>query len=308
MNNLALALEPTYTLDVQTKVAKHFIIVGAGGTGGYLIPNMFRQISLQNRLLRLESKAIHTITIIEGDAVEDKNLTRQNFLQRDVGYNKGEIMANRYGAAFGLEVNYIPEYLENEKMLKDVIKNGSGIPVLIDCVDNNATRMIIHNVHKATKGSFYLSSGNEEWAGQVICGYNAGKEFEKGNKAPHLFNLPDIADIYPEVLNGEEKLPTELSCAERAVSNPQNIQTNMTAANLLMNFANQILTSNTREGEGITAHQVVFNTQTPSFSTTLNKARFLSPEVEEVKVEVEVEVKKTAKKKAVKKKEEEATA
>lgn len=310
MSNLELALEPTYTLDVQAKKAKHWIIIGAGGNGGYLIPNLLRQISLQNRFLRLENKQIHSVTIIDADGVEDKNLTRQNFIQRDVGQNKAAVMANRYGAAFGVEVTYITEYLSSPEMLEDIIKSAPASPVVVGCVDNNATRLIVDQVFRNKKNMFWLDAGNEEWAGQVVIGYNAGKDVEKGNKAPHLFNLPAVTQMFPEILEGGDKLPHEMSCAERAVSNPQNIQTNQTAANLLMGFCNTILTANAREGEGLKSHAVVFNIQAPSFATTLNKHRFLvkpveEPKAEEKAVEVEVEVKKTPKKKN---KSEEATA
>lgn len=306
--NLALALEPTYTLDVQVKKAKHWVVIGAGGTGGYFIPQLVRQISLQNKILKLENKPLHALTIIDGDGLEEKNLVRQNFLSRDVGYNKAEVMADRYGRAFGLEISYIPEYLADATMLKEILRSNGGIPVIVDCVDNNKTRSIMHEVFKATKNCYWLSSGNEEWAGQVVVGYNAGKALDKSNKAPHLFDLPCVADIYPEILEGTDKLPTELSCAERAVSNPQNIFTNQTAANLLLGFANTILTANASEGEGLKAHAITFNAQVPSFTTTLNKASILIPEAPQAEVAVEVEVKKTPKKRAVKKKTEEATA
>ena len=304
-----LALEPTYTLDVQAKRAKHWIIIGAGGNGGYLIPQLIRQIALQNRILKIENKMPHQVTIIDADGVEDKNLTRQNFLPRDVGYNKAEIMANRYGAAFGVEVNYIPEYLDGPKMLTEIIKSANGIPVVIGAVDNNKTRAIVYDVFKKTKGMFYIDAGNEEWAGQVAVGYNAGKQVDMDNKKPHAFDLPAAPDLFPEILEATDKLPHEQSCAERAVSNPQNIQTNQTAANLMMSIANTILTANADQGEGLKAHCIKFNAQVPSFDTVLNKARYILPKpVEEApKAEVEVEVKKV-KKTPAKKKSEEATA
>lgn len=307
--NLSQALEPTYTLDVKAKQAKHFIIVGAGGTGGYLIPNLLRQISLQNKILKASNprNQLHKITIIDADDIEDKNLTRQNFLHRDVGHNKAQVMAGRYGGAFGLEVDFVPEYIDSQEMLERIVKSVSQIPVVIDCVDNNKTREIIHHVFKKTKGMFSLSSGNEEWAGQVVVGYNAGKAPEKGNREPHVFDLPSVADLYPEILNGEDKLPTELSCAEAAVSNPQNIQTNQTAANLLMGFANTILTANASEGEGLKAHQVIFNIQAPSFNTTLNKYSQLVTETPRAEVEAVVAPEPAAEVKEVAPVEEEET-
>ena len=38
-----------------------------------------------------------------------------------------------------------------------------------------------------------------------------------------------------------DKLPTEESCAEQAVSAPQNIHTNMTAADIIFGFVNRLL-------------------------------------------------------------------
>jgi PRTRC genetic system ThiF family protein len=293
--DLSMALEPTYTLDVQAKKAKHWVIIGAGGNGGYFIPQLMRQISLQNRMLKLENKALHAVTIIDADSVEDKNLTRQNFLPRDVGHNKADIMGQRYGGAFGVEVTVISEYLDSPAMLKQIMSKGNLVPFVVGAVDNNKTRAIVNEVFKNTKGMFWLDMGNEEWAGQVVLGYNAGREFEKGNKTPHLFNLPSVADMYPEILEATDKLPHEMSCAERAVSNPQNIFTNQTAANLALGFANTILSADARQGDGLKTHAVIFNSGTMSFDTKLNKERFLVKTKEEPKAEVEVTPAKKAK-------------
>lgn len=286
MTNLALALEPTFLLDVKSKEAKHWIVIGCGGNGGYFIPQLARAISIQNRLLTIERRPLHQLTLIDADIVEDKNLTRQNFLPIDVKHNKAKVMANRYGRAFGLEIRVLEGYMESEEMLKKEIKSSGLKPVVVGCVDNNKTRALVHNVFKQTKGMFYLDAGNEEWAGQVVLGYNAGgAKPQKGEAKPHLFDIPSVADIFPEILEATDKLPTELSCAERAVSNPQNIFTNMTAANLMMGFANTILTANAADGRGLKQHCVIFNSETLSQTTTFNKWRYLVTE-EEVKAEV----------------------
>lgn len=283
--SLQLALEPTYLLDVRSKSPKHFIIIGAGGNGGYFIPQLARATSLANRILQIENRTQHTITIIDADEVEDKNLTRQNFLPMDVGHNKAAVMASRYGRAFGLEINYIDEYLEGPDKLREIIGSNGGTPVVIGAVDNNKTRAIIHQVFKERRNMFWLDAGNEEWAGQVVLGYNSGGyKPTKGEKGPHLFDVPSVADIYPEILEATDKLPTELSCAERAVSNPQNIYTNMTAANIMMGFANTLLTANKADGVGLKQHAVVFNSETITQSTTLNKYRYLVKEEEKTEV------------------------
>lgn len=304
---MSLSLPTNHTLDVNAKTAKHWIIVGAGGNGGYLLPNLIRLIALQNRFLKIERRPEHIITIIDADTVEDKNLTRQNFIQSDVGKNKAEVMANRYGGAFGVEVSYIPEYLDSPKMLKKIVTQGKMKPVFIGAVDNNKTRAIIHETFKTINGAFWIDAGNEEWGGQVSVGYNALTADNLPEKGLGNFSIPSVADIFPEILEATDKLPHEQSCAERAVSNPQNIQTNQTAANLMMGFCNTILTAKSEEGEGLKSHLVMFNVKTQSFTTKLNlKENLIPAPVQEVKEEAvaEVEVKKEVKKRAPRKKKE----
>ena len=42
----------------------HFIIIGAGGTGGYLIPNLARMVSIKNG-----EGADHQVTIVDAEKV-----------------------------------------------------------------------------------------------------------------------------------------------------------------------------------------------------------------------------------------------
>ena len=51
------------------------VMLGAGGTGGYIAPFLYRMASIADR----EIKTI----ICDGDKVELKNLVRQNFVYQD---------------------------------------------------------------------------------------------------------------------------------------------------------------------------------------------------------------------------------
>ena len=64
------ALEYTHKLSTSFNMAKNIIVIGAGGTGGYLIPNLARQVALQNKLRAVEGLPPHVITIIEADEVK----------------------------------------------------------------------------------------------------------------------------------------------------------------------------------------------------------------------------------------------
>lgn len=71
------------------------ILIGAGGTGGYIAPHLYRIAYASGRDVR--------IIIADGDIVEKKNLIRQNFVSCDVGRNKAQVVAERYASAFGIK-------------------------------------------------------------------------------------------------------------------------------------------------------------------------------------------------------------
>lgn len=281
--SLELNLEQTFTLDTQYTVPKVFIVVGAGGTGGYFIPNLARQISIMNNLRKVEGLVEHKLLIIDEDTVSLSNLNRQNFIEKDLDKNKAEVLSTRYGIAFGLNIQYLDQYIINKEMLQDVIASACPdhcIPVLVDCVDNNKTRVFIHEAIEALRkkyqyGIFSLSSGNEFLNGQVVCGYKTrgiGPN-EHSHYEENIFETPSVVEMFPEILEGGDKLPTELSCDEATVSHPQNIMTNITAANHLFNFANILLTAklSNQEMPGLTYFAVTFDTQKGIYRTFLNK-------------------------------------
>lgn len=254
-----------------TQADLHFIVIGAGGTGGYLMRDLVRIISLENeKTERMHSRdrSQHGITLIDGDVVEEKNLGRQNFVSQDIGKNKADVIASRYGRAFRHPVNVIPEFLTSPNELVDYIfdlRNSSNrtsdrylLPVFIDCVDNNATRLYIAaavatlaNQHSVS--SYTISSGNSERTGQVLISAMIGAgnetlssdlksviEHNGSHENPSLsVNTPSFFDVFPNI--EIDKDPTQLSCAEQAESAPQNIVTNMNAANIVFGFAMRLL-------------------------------------------------------------------
>lgn len=194
------------------------VIIGAGGTGGYVIPHLYR--------IALASAHPCRVVIADGDVVEKKNLIRQNFAECDIGENKAAVMAERYSEVFGIETEYIPEYIEDEEQLYDLLKvSGSygqpkPIGILIGAVDNNRSRIMCNNVFNKLEDIIYIDSGNGEFTGQVVCGVKMGGK---------VLSKP-VARVYPDILTDVEKFPSELSCAERSVSAPQSIAANVFAS------------------------------------------------------------------------------
>ena len=196
------------------------LVIGAGGTGGYIIPHLYR--------IAYATKRKYRIVIADGDIVEKKNLIRQNFSNYDIGSNKAEAMAERYSDVFGIETEYVPEYIEDEDMLCDLLMpkltsqemTKKPLYIIIGAVDNNRSRVMCHNVFNKLNDVIYIDSGNGEYTGQVVCGIK-----EDGK----VISLP-VAEIYPDILVDTEKFPSELSCAERSVSAPQSIAANLFAS------------------------------------------------------------------------------
>ena len=196
------------------------LIIGAGGTGGYIIPHLYR--------IAYATKRKYRIVIADGDIVEKKNLIRQNFSNYDIGSNKAEAMAERYSDVFGIETEYVPEYIEDEDMLCDLLmpkltgqeRAKKPLYIIIGAVDNNRSRIMCHNVFNKLNDVIYIDSGNGEYTGQVVCGIKEGGKVIS----------PPVAQIYPDILVDTEKFPSELSCAERSVSAPQSIAANLFAS------------------------------------------------------------------------------
>ena len=219
-----------YAADNPIKI----VVLGAGGTGGYVIPHLYRLCISAERRVR--------IIICDGDIVERKNLIRQNFIFQDIGRNKAQVQAERYAAAFGIACEYIPEFVESEKQLYELTRPDftanpySGIPytqrvILLGCVDNNKSRRICDAVFKKQQDLIYIDSGNSEHTGQVVCGVRMnGRTTYK-----------PVCSLYPDVLKEEDKFPSELSCAERSISAPQAVTANLMAATAMVSFLYDLL-------------------------------------------------------------------
>ena len=247
-----------FALDKPVKIT----MLGAGGTGGHVAPHLYRLLHTLERYTK--------VVICDGDIVEEKNLVRQNFINHDLGKNKAQVLAERYASAFGLDVSYIPEFIEDEHMLASLVRpdfypigpysyqKAEGLSILIGCVDNNRSRQLCHNVFKTTNSLIYIDSGNGEYDGQVVCGIRrSGRTYYK-----------PIGDIYPDVLDNTDKFPTQLSCAEAAVSAPQSIAANLMAGTAIVSYLYNILILGSIETRSVT-----FSTKTVNLRPIITQKR-----------------------------------
>jgi PRTRC genetic system ThiF family protein len=231
-----------FSLEKPVKI----IMLGSGGTGGHIAPHLYRLLHTLDRPVK--------VVIADGDIVEEKNLVRQNFISADLGRNKAQVLAERYASAFGMEVHYIPDFVESVDKLAELVKPDTYSPgpysyqrlermsILIGCVDNNKSRQLCHRVFNTADNLIYIDSGNGEYTGQVVCGIR-----RKGR----TYYEP-LGELYPDVLEDTDKFPTELSCAEAAASAPQSIVANIMAATAVVSYLYNILVLGSIEVRSVT--------------------------------------------------------
>jgi len=183
-------------------------IIGVGGTGSVLADLVSRYIAF----LPEEEK---WITLIDGDRVEEKNLTRQTlkkvgeFKVRDKCEQLKELYKN-------VKFSYSPIFVD-ERNISDLIFDGN---IVFLCVDNHRTRKVVDEYCQALDNIVLVSSGNEETDGSCqIYIKKGGVEFTN-----------PISRFHPEISEASDKLPNGASCEDIIEEDPQIFFTNATSA------------------------------------------------------------------------------
>ena len=136
----------------------YIILVGVGGTGSILRDDLGTLFGKSGDYGNLYKKII----LIDGDLVERGNISRQNYMFRDIARNKAEvsmeILQKKYEVA---AVEAYPNFLTTrllQRILKDL--HGENL-ILISCVDNHQSRNRIYECLKPnisdTKPSYKYS-------------------------------------------------------------------------------------------------------------------------------------------------------
>jgi len=219
-------------------------VVGCGGTGGNLIARLARFLSsYQNDNVEL------SLSIIDGDTVEVKNIGRQPFDLEDVGSNKAVSLASNIESCLGVTISAFGEYLENTYRLNQIVGSkhegmidgyqtysASDVDILVSCVDNHAARKVMHDWFENNNSYgeiFFIDSANEEVSGEVVFARASGNRVV----------APDRFFYYPEISKDIGKSVTEMSCEELNNVNPQHYATNCFAADICFSYIANLLSN-----------------------------------------------------------------
>lgn len=257
------------------------IQVGCGGNGGYLVQRLSKMLysfSQVNPAFRFR------YTLVDGDHFEENNLMRQPCIEEDLNLPKAKVLSERYGTAYQIPIFHHDRYIDSYEELQDMLQPKSdkymSIPIIIGCVDNNASRHIMYTLFEMLDTCLYIDSGvdgvlnegegtkeeiNESgYSGHVVCGF----------RLDDITYLDSVCDVYENIMYDTDSLTPTQACGVTVVNNPQRMQSNETAALIMAGYLNTIL------GEGrILSHFTNFNAR-----TMLINPRFISKDVlEELK-------------------------
>lgn len=174
-------------------------VIGAGGTGSWLLQALVKMVPLNK------------VMVWDGDEFEKKNLDRQLFDEKFIGVNKARAMAEMYG------VGAIGEYFSAGRL-----EGARRSDFIICCADNHPARLEclkmadMYQCHVIVAGNEYHDSEawyySELWSG--------------GPADPRVY--------YPEILESRAGDPRLPGCVEEQEDNKQLVIANMTAASLAL--------------------------------------------------------------------------
>lgn len=212
-----------------------FIVVGAGGTGSFVVPAIARLIY---ELKQQQNKSAEML-IVDPDVVENGNIPRSNFCFAEVGRYKAQTLAERVSAAWGIETSFSCERFDPEKHLKSSSIDYRSLTIIVGCVDNYLARREMHRALDEFRGYgdasrlWWIDGGNGRSSGQVSIGSTT-----KRLKAEQYFTGTSICRALPapslqhsDLLKPEKvEAKSDVSCPERVRLGEQGLNVNQRVA------------------------------------------------------------------------------
>lgn len=215
---------------------RNILVVGCGGTGGFVAEG----------LCRLLSKSNIPIILIDPDRVEPHNLMRQHFYQGDVGKFKSQAMAERLARQFGRSIGYSVYPYAHDLVQEHY---GGGLMrqmsqgIIIGCVDNPAARRSIASGFDIY--NWWIDAGNGYSSGQVLIGNCHDTVFLEGafrEETREVCRLPLPTVQLPSLLAPPTTVDTPRDCAEEVAAEEQSPVINQAMATLVLEFVHRLLT------------------------------------------------------------------
>jgi hypothetical protein len=195
-------------------------LVGCGGTGGTLAPQLAR-------LLCYHPNGPERLDLVDADTIEQRNLERQPFSPEQAGESKANALASAiWEALLDMTVSPHCEYLNRPLALKFL--RAEPNPMIILAVDNDATRKASLEACDMINGDFlWISPGNAD--ASAGSGTIRGTVAWWGRQEGQPVGV-DPRVCFTNIATPGDDIPRVGTCTEQAPSYPQLIAANFLAA------------------------------------------------------------------------------
>jgi molybdopterin/thiamine biosynthesis adenylyltransferase len=192
---------------------ERIVLVGLGGIGSQLLPPLVRYLAC-----RREPRPL--LVLVDGDAYEPGNRTRQIFPADAIGSNKAEALAEAYRG--GLTIQAVGDYLA-EANVAELIRPDD---LVLLAVDNHWTRSIVDRHLASLDDVMLISGGNDETDGNVQLVRRRNGAFVDGS----------LTEIHREISRATEaEFAARNGCERQAEERPQLVVTNLMVASAMLN-------------------------------------------------------------------------
>lgn len=196
-----------------------FYVIGVGGTGSLLARDLPK--------LLINTK--HRMCLIDHDEVEKKNIVRQGYQEQDIGENKAIALSRKINSLYHINCLFVDDYVTDISLLKIINEYITYTPVLIGCVDNDKTRIMLEKVVNQLNECVYIDSANSEYDGNIYV-YLKDHEQSSGKMRGQCYKLEN--DVHPN----------EISCQDNAaIGNVQYLVTNAKMAVAVLEHCNALI-------------------------------------------------------------------
>src|SRR5271166_3215544 len=166
------------------------LVVGCGGNGSAIVSGL---PYLHQAMLAFGHPGGLQVTLIDPDTVSETNCVRQPFCRTEIGFAKAIVLAHRINLFWGLN-------WQGMQATTQQVKKGSDVDFVIGCVDTRKARRAIDKWVLNSRVLYWLDLGNNASSGQFVLGQPKNSANRKKKD-----RLPTVAELYPEILKGDEK-------------------------------------------------------------------------------------------------------
>ena len=215
MYRIALGWNDKFEISNSTGIPA-VIVVGCGGTGGFVADGLARMLPLAINLV-----------LIDMDRVEERNMSRQSFITNDIGLFKSETLAKRLAGKYQRPVQY------------SVLPVGAAdLPrgIVVGCVDNGLARQTIAD--RIHDGQWWVDAGNGRNFGQVLIGNSKVEKLRTSFTHDLCIKLPLPTIQQPALLT---QLPRQRTCVEAVAIEEQSATINQAMGALVLEIVRRII-------------------------------------------------------------------